>query len=85
MANLYSRFGRYPVFTVKLWYKHAVPYIDWLTEKCRREKVEDVEQGTAPTRPTAMPRTKSTMKIPKRIEAQVGYGLASAAMLPAIM
>lgn len=85
MANLYSRFGRYPSFTVELWRKYAVPRLKWLAKKCHRQKEADVEVARPPIRPAAMSRSKSTRNIPKRIEAQVGYGLASAAMIPAIL
>lgn len=85
MANLYSKFGRYHSYTVELWRKHATPRMKWLVKKCRRRKLEDVEKGRTPMRPAAISRAKSSMNTPRRMEAQVGYGLASAAMIPAIM
>lgn len=73
LANVYSRLGRYPSFTIDLWNSFVVPFVK---KTNRNEHDNDLEKGMRPT----MQRSKSSRHLPRRIEARVGYDLASAAI-----
>ncbi|KUI66970.1 Pheromone-regulated membrane protein 10 [Cytospora mali] len=82
LGNLYSRFGRYPSSTVEFCNKWMRPYITRQRGAGPRDVDRDLEQGT--DRLGHEPTASSAQPLPQRIPLRAGYGLAAAAMLPAI-
>lgn len=83
LANLYSRLRRHPSYTVDKLNRCIACSKKLSRKKCRTQHL-DPEKGSPASSPESSEVNGSAF-IPKRHENRVGYGLASAAMLPAIL
>lgn len=78
LANLYSRLGRDPSCTLYTWNNFIKPWVHRV--QIWRSKTGDVEGGDYSGQPNSGPQ-----EIPQQTHPRVGYGVAGAAMLPAIL
>lgn len=78
LANLYSRLGRDPSCTLYTWNHFIKPWAYRLRRW--RSKTDDVEGGGSSGQDYPGPQ-----EVPQKTHSRVGYGVAGAAMLPAIL